>query len=260
VITGNVDQTRVVIPRPWKIHRFETIDSTNRWLAEQAVAGAPDRTVAIAGEQTEGRGRLGRSWTAPPGSALLMSGLVRPSELLWPVERWHLLTFAMAEAARRSVVGLGGMTATIKWPNDLLAIRPDGAERKLAGILAEAVHGLHPGVVVGIGCNVVRPATLPDDVAARGVWLDELGVVIAPHEFAEIVLAELAPLIEAGPLAVLSQVRAACSTLGRTVRVELPAGEIRGVATSIGDDGALHVNDGTTVHVLTVGDVVHVRA
>ncbi len=254
-----IGQTRGVHERPWQLHHFEEIDSTNRWLAERAATGAPDRTVAIAVEQTAGRGRLGRSWTSPPGSALLMSVLVRPTEALWPVAHWHVLSFAMAEATRRAVVGLGGHAVSIKWPNDLLAVRPDTAERKLAGILAEAVHGAIPGVVVGIGCNVARPPTLPADVEARGVWLDELGIAITPNAFADWVLAELAPLLNAGPAEVLTHVRAACSTLGRTVRVELPAGEIHGVAVSIGDDGTLHVDDGTVTHALTVGDVVHVR-
>ena len=69
--------------------RFDEIDSTNRWVAEQARSGVPAGLVAVADHQTAGRGRLGRTWTAPPGSSLLMSILLRP-EL--PPDRLHLVT------------------------------------------------------------------------------------------------------------------------------------------------------------------------
>ena len=240
----------------WTVRRFDAIDSTNRWLVERASEGAEDGLVAIADEQTAGRGRLGRTWTAPPGSALLMSVLLRPN---LPVAQWHLLTFALADAALTSVRELGAQTATLKWPNDLVAIRPDGQERKLAGILAQAVHGEHPGVVLGIGVNVRRPQELPDDVAARGVWLDELGVGTDVRTLADAVLTNLDRVSAQTADQIVDRARATCTTLGRTVRVELPYGSVTGVAIGLTDDASLLVNDGTSTRVFSVGDVVHLR-
>src|SRR5438477_312382 len=80
----------------WEVRRFAEIDSTNRYLLDEARRGAPDGLVAVADHQTAGRGRLGRSWEAPPGSSLLVSVLLRPR---LPVERLHLVTAALAVAA-----------------------------------------------------------------------------------------------------------------------------------------------------------------
>src|SRR6516165_2897416 len=96
------------------IRRFETIDSTNRYLLECAAAGAPEGVVAVADEQTAGRGRLGRSWIAPPRAALLVSVLLRPQ---LPVERVHLVTLAGALAALDALPDAG---AQLKWPNDVV--------------------------------------------------------------------------------------------------------------------------------------------
>ena len=131
-----------------------TNDVVRGWLAE----GTPEVCVAVADEQTDGRGREGRSWIAPPGAALLLSLGFRP---VWmsPAETWQLAavtSLAMAEAAETES-GLPGGTIHLKWPNDLVV--GDGRTRplrKLAGVLGET-EGLgtkDPRVVVGIGINV----------------------------------------------------------------------------------------------------------
>ena len=84
---------------------FEVIDSTNRYLLQCAAAGAAEGVVAVADEQTAGRGRLGRTWVAPAGSALLVSVLLRPA---LPVERIHLVTLAAGLAALDALDRLGG--------------------------------------------------------------------------------------------------------------------------------------------------------
>jgi BirA family biotin operon repressor/biotin-[acetyl-CoA-carboxylase] ligase len=121
--------------------------STQRLLA----ADAPEGAVAVADEQTQGRGRMGRIWLAPPGTALLLSVRLVPEVA---AERLPTLTVAAAEAVRAVVAELG-LDATVKQPNDVLV-----ADRKVAGVLAEAVEGR---VTLGIGLNVAQAANeLPD--------------------------------------------------------------------------------------------------
>src|SRR5271168_5153562 len=113
------------------VRRFGTIDSTNRYLLEEARAGAHEGVVAVADHQTAGRGRLGRRWEAAPGANLLVSVLLRPA--LAP-QRAQLGASVVALAAAEAVWAVAGVEVGIKWPNDLLAA--DG--RKVAGVLAEA--------------------------------------------------------------------------------------------------------------------------
>jgi len=148
--------------------RFERVGSTNDvvrgWLAE----GTPEVCVAIADEQTAGRGRSGRTWTAPPGAGLLLSLGFRPTWLA-PDRVWQLAataSLAMAEAAEE-VADLVDRSIRLKWPNDLVVA--DGATvRKLGGVLGET-DGLgsdDPRVVVGIGLNADWPAVdFPADLA-----------------------------------------------------------------------------------------------
>src|SRR5262245_5319408 len=132
------------------VHWFEIVDSTNRYLLQRAAQGVAAGEVAVADEQTAGRGRLGRSWVAPSGSALLVSVLLRPA---LPPERVHLVPLAAGLAALDALQALdvperhdASEPARLKWPNDVVV-----GDRKLAGILAEADGG--GAVVVGMGCN-----------------------------------------------------------------------------------------------------------
>jgi BirA family transcriptional regulator, biotin operon repressor / biotin---[acetyl-CoA-carboxylase] ligase len=243
----------------WRIENFDEIDSTNRWLVEQSVAGAPSGLVAIARTQSAGRGRLGRTWVAPPGTALLMSVLVRPE---MPVEQWHLLGFHMALAASRALTPVANVS--LKWPNDLQMDRIDGQERKLAGILAQAQHGEHGGVVIGIGVNLLKPDNLPAEVDQRGVWLSERGIVLDAETLASQILEELGQVL-VEPLAdVIGAVRSRCTTIGRRVRVELGGTDVHGfdvhgTAIGIADDGALLVETSDGIRTFHAGDVVHLR-
>lgn len=117
----------------------ERCDSTQRL----APADAPHGTVAVAEHQTEGRGRLGRTWVDEPGRSLLCSVVLRPAR---PVQDWPALTGIAGEATADAVEAVTALRPSIKPPNDLLL---DG--RKLAGILAEAQEGR---IVLGIGVNV----------------------------------------------------------------------------------------------------------
>jgi BirA family biotin operon repressor/biotin-[acetyl-CoA-carboxylase] ligase len=215
-----------------EIRWFRSIDSTNRYLL---TSGAADGVVAVADEQTAGRGRLGRSWIAPPGAALLVSVLLR-REI--PPERMHLVTLALALAATDA---LPHVDARIKWPNDVVV-----DDRKLAGILAETDG--KGAVVVGIGMNlrddwfprelqetatavdVDRRELLVDLLIALDTWLDRLDDVVA-------------------------HASARSATIGRWVRVELAHETFEGTAESLTPEGYLVV-DG---RVITSGDVMHVR-
>ena len=126
-------------------HRhYRVTDSTNSRARELAGAGAPGGTVVTAAEQTAGRGRQGRSWTAPAGGALLYSAVVRPLE-----KRHALLPLAAAVAVCAAAERLDeGIECRIKWPNDVWV-----AERKLAGILIEA-RPQDGWAVIGVGLNL----------------------------------------------------------------------------------------------------------
>jgi BirA family transcriptional regulator, biotin operon repressor / biotin---[acetyl-CoA-carboxylase] ligase len=169
------------IDRFQSVRRFIEIDSTNRWLREAVQQGTVgDADVVIADSQTAGRGRLDRQWVAPPLSGLLMSVLVRPSPVRLPMEKWPLVSFALALAVRDAVLELvgsaAGVTVGVKWPNDVVVNDPSSATgyRKLAGILVESVKGT---LIAGVGVNVTRPADVATDlgVAAIPIWISELG-------------------------------------------------------------------------------------
>jgi BirA family biotin operon repressor/biotin-[acetyl-CoA-carboxylase] ligase len=227
------------------IHWFEVVDSTNRYLLRRAEQGAVAGEVAVADEQTAGRGRLGRSWVAPPGSALLASVLLRPE--LAP-ERVHLVTLAAGLAALDALDGLDPLGARprserrgLKWPNDVVV-----GDRKVAGILAEAAND--GAVVVGMGCNVRPDALAPE--------LREIAAAIAVDR--EDLLVEWLRAYDARLDAldhVAADAAARSATLGRRVRVELARETFEGKAERLTEDGYLVV-DGREV---SAGDVVHLR-
>jgi BirA family biotin operon repressor/biotin-[acetyl-CoA-carboxylase] ligase len=135
----------------------EVCASTQRLLGDEHSEGA----VALTEEQTEGRGRLGRSWLSPPGVSLLFSLLLEPT-----VETARLpeLTLVAGQAAGEAIAQVTHLTAEIKLPNDVLV-----GGRKTAGILAEARDGR---VVLGIGVNVnVSAPDLPQDIDPRATSL-----------------------------------------------------------------------------------------
>jgi BirA family transcriptional regulator, biotin operon repressor / biotin---[acetyl-CoA-carboxylase] ligase len=128
-----------------KPHRhYRLTDSTNSRARELVESGAPGGAVVTADEQTAGRGRQGRSWTAPPGKALLYSAILRPLDerhLLLPLA----VPLAVCEAAEEFAPGIG---CQVKWPNDVWV-----EERKLAGVLIEA-KPQDGWAVIGVGLNL----------------------------------------------------------------------------------------------------------
>ncbi len=240
--------------------------STNADLATLAATGASEGVVLVADHQTAGRGRLGRTWTAPAGSSLLVSVLLRPN---LPVGHAHALNTAVALAAREACEAVAGVTPALKWPNDLVVAVPaaGGAERKLAGVLAEStLRGDHvDAAVVGLGLNVNWPQELPDEIAGIATALNHLtgGAV----DRAELLAALLVGLdrrytvlgAPGGRASLREEEHDASATLGRRVRVLRAHDELEGVAVGFTDDGALRLEVDTDVVIVPVGDVVHLR-
>jgi BirA family biotin operon repressor/biotin-[acetyl-CoA-carboxylase] ligase len=217
-----------------RLHLRQT-DSTNDRARALAMAGAPHGMLVTASEQRAGRGRQGRTWSAPAGRALLASLVLRDVPAL--------LTLASAVAVADVVAAASAARVAIKWPNDVLL---DG--RKVAGILAEG--RLQEGwVVLGIGINVaVRdfPPELAERAAGLGLQPDAIEPLLAA------LLAALELRLAQDPAAILDAYRVRDALRGRAVRWQ----HGRGVAAGVDGAGRLLVElaDGSTA-ALDAGEV-----
>lgn len=231
--------TRLGLPR---LH-LSSIDSTNERAKALARAGAPHGTLVTATEQTAGRGRQGRAWTAPPGSAVLMSVLVRGLE-----ERHAVLPLAAAVAVCAAAERTASVECAIKWPNDVWV-----QGRKLAGILVEG-RPQEGWATVGIGLNVTTaaeafPAELRETATSLALSSPERtptvdGVLAA-------LVADLGAWLDADRDEVLAAWRSRDALRGRSVRWK--GGE--GRAAGIDDTGALLVETSAGVQALEAGEV-----
>ena len=160
----------VTLDAVWRVSRVASTASTNADVAGAARAGEPEGYVLVADEQTAGRGRLGRSWSSPPGTSLSVSVLLRPAGP--PATMWSWLPLLVGVATVEAVRAVSADDAVLKWPNDVLR---DG--RKLAGILVERVETpVGPAAVAGVGMNLAaapeHAASLVDTGASRDRVLD----------------------------------------------------------------------------------------
>lgn len=251
-------RTALVTGSTWTDLRvLASTPSTNADAAAAARAGAAEGLVVVAEEQTAGRGRAGRAWVAPARSGLAVSVLLRPTA---PRDSWGWLPLLMGTAVVGPLAGMSGLDLGLKWPNDVLV---DG-ERKLAGVLAEVVDG---AVVVGLGLNVsLRADELPVPTATSLAL--EGSEVVDRDPVLRAVLRALAAgyrdLQAAGGDAagsgLMAAYRAACTTLGQQVRVELPGDRtVSGEAVDVDDAGRLVVRTDDGLATLAAGDVVHLR-
>lgn len=234
--------------------------STNADVAERARSGAAEGLVLVAEHQTAGRGRLDRSWSAPPRSGLSFSVLLRPFDV--PTNRWPLLPLLVGLGVARSVAKVADVEVALKWPNDLLV-----GDRKLGGILTERVETpTGPAAVVGVGLNVsLREAELPVpaaiSLALAGAQATDRDTVLRAA------LRGIAVEYEAWRAAagdgggrLLPAYRQMCATIGRQVRVHL-AGDrlLEGEAVDVDADGSLVVHTSSGMEIVTAGDVIHLR-
>ena len=262
--------------------------STNTDLAARARDGsAQEGAVLVAEEQTAGRGRLEREWSAPPRSGLFVSMLLVPPV---PQERWGWVPLLAGVATASAVARTAGIDTKLKWPNDIL-VDVGGEERKTGGILAERTEvaaargsgeqgsgepgsgepGSGPGgagIVLGIGLNVsLRESELPVPTAGS------LVLAGAPAADRDPLLRSVLRSVEnwygrwtaadGDPVAsgVLEAYAAGCATLGRHVRAELPGGEeLVGEAVAVDSDGRLVIGTEQGVQrPVAAGDIVHLH-
>jgi len=229
----------VISPRalgmPRRHHRV--LDSTSTLARELAAAGAPHGTLVTAGEQRAGRGRQGRTWSAPPGRALLMSLVLRD----WP----ELVPLAGALA----VADVAGAGATIKWPNDVLL-----DDRKLAGVLGER-RTQEGWAVLGIGVNVaVRVQDLPPELHDSAATLGLDPAAIEPT--LDALLRALEHRLAQPTAEMLDDVRARDALCGR--RVSWAHGE--GEACGIDGGGRLLVQGAAATPIALDAGEVHLLA
>jgi BirA family biotin operon repressor/biotin-[acetyl-CoA-carboxylase] ligase len=246
-------------------HRhFRVTASTNARARELVEAGAPGGTVVTAEEQTAGRGRQGRSWTAPAGKALLYSAVLKPLD-----ERHLLLPLAAPLAVCEAIEELApGLACTIKWPNDVWI---DG--RKVAGVLIEA-KPQEGWAVIGVGLNLsIAPDEFPPDLrdtaisifgsstGGRGKSRRSLAAVAptglppTPLTAAEVLSRHLDRWVEADSEETLAAWRARDALRGREVAWEGGSG----VAEGIEDSGDLIVVAGGGDRVVLGAGEVHLR-
>ncbi len=259
-----------------RLERFDRVGSTNDVVRDWLAEGTPEVCLAVASEQTDGRGRQGRAWVGPPGQALLLSVGFRPT---WvdPAGVWRLaatVSMAMAEAAE-AMAGLPAGSIRLKWPNDLVvevAGRPDapGAVRKLAGVLGETagLGTLDPSAVVGIGINTDWSASdFPADLKSSMTSLREVGGrpvdgAALLDRFIERLGARIDDLRESGRFDAVAWADRQVTT-GRMIRLERPDGALSALAVGVDPTtGALIIREPGPSGLdrsVVVGEVSHLR-
>ena len=240
-------------PITWRVEHFEEINSTNTYVAVKAKEGTSEGFVARADYQSAGRGRLDRTWQAPPRSALMCSILLSPPT---SSDEIQLVVAAVALSARSALGTLCNVYPQLKWPNDLIV-----DDKKIAGLLAEVVtHENSLSVVAGIGINLTdSPEGLPATNA-----LKVSGVIVTPEALLEKLLEELnirRGLLDTdeGRAMLRSEYESVLETIGRSVVVEQSDVTFPALATGIDKIGRLILNAAGEEKIISVGDVIHVR-
>jgi BirA family biotin operon repressor/biotin-[acetyl-CoA-carboxylase] ligase len=254
---------------PNRLEHFRAVDSTQRVVREWLEAGEPEVCVAVADHQTAGRGRQGREWIAPAGSALLLSAGFRPRDVA-PRHGWRLgatVALAMRDAAEE-VAGLPDGTIWLKWPNDLVTADDRRGVLKVAGVLGESVSssGRIQSAVIGIGVNGNwKAADFPWLLAATMTSLRQLSGnrPIDHAALLEAFLARLEPRYEAlleGSFDVagwsVTQI-----TTGRQIVVDVAGESLLGTGAGVDPDGGGLLLDvaGGDRRVIDSGEVTRCR-
>ena len=237
-----------------KEYLIET-DSTNRYLKELAVKGAAEGTVIIANRQSAGRGRLGRSFFSPEEKGIYMSILLRPEI---PLERSVLITSMAAVAVARAIEHVCGITAKIKWVNDILI-----NNKKTCGILTEAginvMTGMLDYAVLGIGINV-GVMEFPEELKKIATSIsNECGFVVSKEVLIDEVLKELEewyPTLLDGSF--LEESKKRSLLLGKEILVldeRVQGGSYPAKAVDINELGNLIIEREGSIQVLNSGEV-----
>jgi BirA family biotin operon repressor/biotin-[acetyl-CoA-carboxylase] ligase len=244
---------------PWRqLDIVAETGSTNADLIARSAGGADiDGSVLLAEYQNAGRGRHGRQWLAPPRAQIALS--LGVGAMTVPRQGWGWLPLATGVAVVDALIAVAGITAGLKWPNDVLA-----GGGKLAGILAE-VAAPAPVVVLGLGLNVTLTADEAPDPAATSLLM--LGSAATDRNIlARQILRELAIRIDAwrsaggADPALVADYQRYSLTLGSRVQATLPGdSELAGLATSVDEMGRLCVDTGGETVAISAADITHLR-
>ncbi|WP_285240933.1 biotin--[acetyl-CoA-carboxylase] ligase [Arthrobacter sp. G.S.26] len=262
------------------ISRIDVVDSTGSTNADLLRAAGvdpgnwPDLSVLTAEYQSAARGRLDRQWEAPPLSAVSVSLVLRPVNAYGrplPTQSYSWLSLIAALALRDMLLETAGLAAELKWPNDVLV-----GGRKIAGILAQLgpmTDGTVPPVILGTGLNVTLgqdelPVPTATSVLLAGGTTTDRTLLLKGYLQRFAVLYRQFCNADGDPTAGMGggaslhkRVEANMATLGKQVRAQLPGDhEIIGHASRLDEYGSLLVVDrDSREHVVTAGDVVHLR-
>ncbi len=248
-----MNQAALTLPEGFRLHRYETLGSTNDEARRLARDGAPEGTLVWSLAQSAGKGRRGRVWVSPPGN-LYLSLVQRPAV---PPAEAAQFGFVAAIALGDALDQLAGPVLPLryKWPNDLLI---DG--RKIAGILLEsetAMAGAADFVIIGIGVNLV---SAPRDVEFPATSLAEAGCVgVTPPPLIEAFVRRFAGWAERWREEGFAPVRAAwlkrASGLGEGIRVRLERQTLDGRFLDLDQDGALLLDGAEGRRRIAAGEV-----
>jgi BirA family biotin operon repressor/biotin-[acetyl-CoA-carboxylase] ligase len=229
------------------------VSSTNE-VALSLARDCPSGTVILAETQTQGRGRLSRSWDSPPGG-IWMSLILKPE---MPLAHVYQINMAVAVAVCKAISSSLGLEAGIKWPNDLLI---EG--QKICGILMEVSAQVDrlDYAVVGLGLNANNdPSGFPAEWRSTSLAA-ELGHDISRCELIGRILEEIEVAFEKmGHQDIYEEWRSRSLTLKRQVRITSAAGNLVGEVVDLAEDGALLLLSGDEQKRVLAGDCIHLRA
>lgn len=235
-----------------RLEVYPSLDSTNSFGKERALAGAPHGTAIIAESQTGGRGRMGRAFFSPGGSGLYLSMILRPGTA---ISQSLFITIAASVLIRQAIADVTGLEPEIKWVNDLYL-----KEKKICGILTEAAADFETGnidyIVLGAGINFTEPKQgFPEDLqsVAGALFKETPEGPLRSRLAAELVnrLSRLTPL--PAPGAIMEDYRRHSMVIGRPVTLFRGKETLEGVVSDINDEGHLILkkDDGTSVSIVS---------
>lgn len=230
-----------------KILYFDSIDSTNNYAKKIAMEDAEEGLTVVAGSQSGGRGRIGRSWDSPPDTGVYMSVILKP---LLPPGEIQVVTLAAAVAVAKVIEEITGMKPGIKWPNDVLL---DG--RKVCGILTEMNSEIERVnfVVLGIGINYTRkqgefPHELRDKAISLAAFAGNHGIDMGKWCKLAVIRAVIQEMDKLYKMILLKRYKEITDmwkeysvTLGSEIRIISGVAEYTGTAEDITEDGSLVV-------------------
>ena len=218
---------------------LDETDSTNRQARLLAMDGARHGTLVIADTQSAGRGRRGRGWISPAGEGIFMSLIVRPDA---PPGEVAKMSLTLALAVGRAIERVTGLTAKIKWPNDIVI-----GGRKICGLLLEmdATSEKVNSIVAGVGINV-HQAEFDTEIAHTASSLDLMcGRRVSRSEIVRAFLEEFERAMAMEDSAMMDEYRGRSATIGQRVQVISLSGTYTGTAQGITPSGTLLVEDET---------------